>query len=510
MPVTAGHDEADDILDASDLLAAYSDGDDDDGNGYADDIAGWDFFDDDNDPYDASSYASASNHGTGRAQEAGQLTNDGAGGTSLCPRCQIVPLRVWDTFVTDTNTFGLASLYASDNGIDVVEAALGGLSNTRFAREAIRDAYRRGVFFTVVSSDLNTADHNWPTTYDEAMMVQGVVADQQGLGQSGAEVGDFLGDLGIATQAPIGTWFRNSGTTQYGGHAHIAMPAVTGSQATGQAAGAAGLIKSYGRAEGVDLAPNEIKQLFTLTAEDVVAENTAGSGVPDPAQPGWDQHFGYGRPDLGLALERIGEGKIPPQALITSPDWFAPYPLEQQGSVAIARPAVGAHRPVHLRAAVGAGHRAGRGRVHDGRRDAAAPATRSTASSGRSTSRRSAPRSTRGPAAAPPPTRPRPPRASATPTPTSRRSPSASRSPTPTATTARTARRCSPTTTRRCSTAGCAAWAPAARRRSGCGTSTATTGSTSCSPTRAARCGCSAATVRRWRPSTAASRSRRG
>ena len=88
------------------------------------------------------------------------------------------------------------------------------------------------------------------------------------------------------------------------------MPAVTGSQATGQAAGAAGLIASYARAEGFELAPNEIKQLFTGTAEDVVAENTAGSGVPDPAQPGWDQHFGYGRPDLGLALERIGEGKI--------------------------------------------------------------------------------------------------------------------------------------------------------------------------------------------------------
>ena len=331
----AGHDEADDILDASDLLAAFSDGSDGDANGFPDDIAGWDFFDDDNDPYDASSYASAANHGTGRAQEAGQLTNEGAGGTSLCPRCQIVPLRVWDTFVTDTNTFGLASVYASDNGIEVVEAALGGLSNTRFAREAMRDAYRRGVFFAVVSSDLNTADHNWPTTYDEAMMVQGTVADQQGLGSSDAEVGGFLNGLGINTQAPIGTWFRNSGTTQYGGHAHVAMPAVTGSQATGQAAGAAGLIESYGRAEGLELAPNEIKQLFTQTAEDVVAENTTGSGVPDPAQPGWDQHFGYGRPDLGLALERIGEGKIPPQALITSPDWFAPFRIGDQAAVSV-------------------------------------------------------------------------------------------------------------------------------------------------------------------------------
>ena len=333
--ITAGHDEADEVLDASDLIATYSGGSDEDANGYADDIAGWDFFDDDNDPYDASSYSSASNHGTGRAQEAGQRTNDTAGGTGVCPRCTIVPLRVWDTFVTDTNTFALASSYAADNEIEVVEAALGGLSNTRFAREAMRDAYARGVFFTVVSSDLNTANHNWPTTYDESMMVQGTVADVQGIGSSDAEVGGFFNVLGINTQAPVATWFRNSGTTQYGGHAHIVMPAVTGSQATGQASGAAGLIASYGRQKGMPLAPNEIKQLFTLTAEDVLPANTAGTGLADPAQPGWDEHFGYGKPDLGLALERIDQGKIPPQALITSPDWFSPFPLERGDSVAI-------------------------------------------------------------------------------------------------------------------------------------------------------------------------------
>ncbi|MBA3953392.1 MAG: hypothetical protein H0X57_16120, partial [Rubrobacter sp.] len=54
------------------------DGDpDDDGNGYADDIAGWDFFDDDNDPFDASSCCSAEGHGTGRAEEAARQTDEG-------------------------------------------------------------------------------------------------------------------------------------------------------------------------------------------------------------------------------------------------------------------------------------------------------------------------------------------------------------------------------------------------------------------------------------------------
>ena len=61
------------------------------------------------------------------------------------------------------------------------------------------------------------------------------------------------------------------------------------------------------RQRGIDLTPNEVKQILTMTAEDVLPANT-GAQVPgvlpaDPAQRGWDQHFGYGRPDLGLALE---------------------------------------------------------------------------------------------------------------------------------------------------------------------------------------------------------------
>jgi hypothetical protein len=334
---TAGHDEADGFLDASDLLATFSNGQDDDLNGYVDDIAGWDFFDDDNDAYDASSYSSASNHGTGRAEDAAEEGDDGAGSIGVCPRCTIVPLRIWDTFVVDTNQFALGVTYAADNGIEVVEAAIGGLLNSHFARDAVRDAYERGVFMAVVSSDLNTADHNFPTFYDEALQVQGTVADVHGLdGSSGAEVGDFFAGQGLPLGGPVQTWFRNSGTTQYGGHAHVVMPGVTGSQATGQASGAAGLVAAYAREENLELEPNEIKQILTMTAQDVTPENTVGTGTPDPAQVGWDQHFGYGLPDLGAAMEAIRDDKIPPQGLITSPAWFEPYEAGRVDRVEIA------------------------------------------------------------------------------------------------------------------------------------------------------------------------------
>jgi hypothetical protein len=44
------------VVDPEDLIFLFSDGVDDDGNGYADDISGWDFFEDDNDALDEVRY----------------------------------------------------------------------------------------------------------------------------------------------------------------------------------------------------------------------------------------------------------------------------------------------------------------------------------------------------------------------------------------------------------------------------------------------------------------------
>src|SRR5688500_1236930 len=175
--VTDGDTESDAILDGSDLIAAFSDGADDDGNGYTDDIAGWDFFDDDNDPFDASSCCSAGGHGTGRAIEALAQTNNGQGGVGLCPDCTLMPLRVWDTFVVPTDNYAMGALYAARNGASVVEGAVGGLTNTQFARGVFRYADRQGLALMLVSSDINSANHNYPTNYNEAIYVGGAIYD---------------------------------------------------------------------------------------------------------------------------------------------------------------------------------------------------------------------------------------------------------------------------------------------------------------------------------------------
>ncbi len=123
-------------IDAEDLIASFSNGSDSDGNGFVDDIAGWDFFDNDNDPYDASSYFAAANHGSGRAENAAEQGNDGAGGIGVCPHCQLVPIRIWDTFVSDGNTFAMGVLYATDNGVSVIEGANGSTYHSAFAEQA--------------------------------------------------------------------------------------------------------------------------------------------------------------------------------------------------------------------------------------------------------------------------------------------------------------------------------------------------------------------------------------
>ncbi len=365
--VDAGDTESDEILDASDLIARFSDDSDDDGNGYVDDIAGWDFFDDDNDPFDASSCCSAEGHGTGRALEAARTTDEGQGGepgsgeAGMCPECQVMPLRVWDTFVVDTNMYALGAVYATDNGADVVEGAVGGLLNSSFARSAFEYADRRGVTLTLVSSDINSANHNYPTNYNEAIYVAGSLPDSAPsdcAAPSLPGVGDVVpvpesfsdgcrqffqairdGSGGLApgsTQPPTTSFFRNSNLTQYGGKADIVLMGSTGSENTGQAAGAAGLLASYGRQElESPLTGNEVRQLLTMTAEDVLPDNTGDIGLPDKASRGWDPHFGYGRVNLAAAMKRIRQDRIPPEAQLDAPDWFAPINVDRLGAAGV-------------------------------------------------------------------------------------------------------------------------------------------------------------------------------
>jgi Subtilase family len=330
-------------LSAEDLIHAFSNGADDDHNGFVDDVAGWDFFDNDNNPYDASSYFAAANHGSGRAENAAERGNEGSGGIGVCPHCQIMPLRIWDTFVSDANTFAMGMLYATDNGAAVIEGANGSTYHSAFAEAASQYAYDHGVVQTYSGDDLNTGNHNYPANYGHAMLIQGTVPDTMGLGQdAGNQVAQALQGLCGPVSAPAGcpgtslpatTYFRGANTTQYGGKSSISMEGTTGSENTGKAAGAAGIVISAARDRNppINLRPDEVREILEQTAERVTTGNTGTVGAPDPgADPTaarldqWTTHFGWGRVNLGAATALAHSGKVPPEAAIDSPDWYAP------------------------------------------------------------------------------------------------------------------------------------------------------------------------------------------
>lgn len=99
-------------LDPLDLIAIFSNGVDDDGNGLADDIAGWDFV--------ARTSVPASPRSTPTARAAAAQTNDGRGEAGACPGCTLLPVRVADVGRSVADRLALGIAYAASRGADVL------------------------------------------------------------------------------------------------------------------------------------------------------------------------------------------------------------------------------------------------------------------------------------------------------------------------------------------------------------------------------------------------------
>jgi hypothetical protein len=349
-------------LDPQDVLIAFTDENDDDDNGYVDDIVGWDFLDDDNDPFDDVQYG----HGSGEAQDSvGEANNGGDLGT--CPNCMQIHLRVGTSFIADVNRFALATIYAADNDVDVVQEALGTINKSRLGFDAIKYAYEHGVTVIASAADEAAQHHNWPSSYPYSIVVNSVThADTD------------------PTQRT--SYLMFNGCTNFSSRITLAIPSVScSSDATGRAAGMAGLVYAAAlnaraagklhahpdcrRTDGTRcvITPNEVRQVMAsgtfdgVQASDDVnfAQDPAtgapnepscagmptpgctdpffaltGSAVPRlsapesyPARKGHDQFYGYGRVNMDRTVDQVhppgGEdSRIPPEVEITSPSWY--------------------------------------------------------------------------------------------------------------------------------------------------------------------------------------------
>ncbi|MHC4328126.1 MAG: S8 family serine peptidase, partial [Planctomycetota bacterium] len=150
---------------------------DDDGNGYVDDIYGYDFAgagsavldDGDSDPVDMWF------HGTHVAGVAGAVGNNSEGITGVCWNVKLMSLKVFaDDYVTEPTAFASdaveAIAYAVDNGARIINASWGGGFFSQSLYDAIKQAGDAGVLFVAASGNDFGNDNDvfpvYPASYD--------------------------------------------------------------------------------------------------------------------------------------------------------------------------------------------------------------------------------------------------------------------------------------------------------------------------------------------------------
>jgi len=112
---------------------------DDDGNGYIDDVTGWDFYSGDNNPRPGAIQLPAPAHGTSCAGIAAAQGNDAQGIAGVAYGCKVLPVKIsadnGTGFPSDFN-LGRAIRYAADYA-DVLSSSWGGLGETDAIKSAI-------------------------------------------------------------------------------------------------------------------------------------------------------------------------------------------------------------------------------------------------------------------------------------------------------------------------------------------------------------------------------------
>jgi subtilisin family serine protease len=134
---------------------------DDDGNGFVDDVRGWDFVDDDNDPLDFLG------HGTNTAGIIGAVGNNGTGMTGVAWNVGLMNLKIMDSFGVGTTAGAIAAIeYAGANGALLINASWG---DSEFS-QALKDAISGfdGLFITSAGNSAGDidADPLYPAGYD--------------------------------------------------------------------------------------------------------------------------------------------------------------------------------------------------------------------------------------------------------------------------------------------------------------------------------------------------------
>ncbi|MEM1331562.1 MAG: S8 family serine peptidase [Planctomycetota bacterium] len=133
---------------------------DDDNNGYVDDIQGWDFWDDDNNP------AQDAFHGSHTSGTVAGVGNNGIGVTGVMWQAKVIPLRFIGPSTGDAADAARAVDYAVDMGARISNNSWGGGGFSQTLRDSIDRARQAGHIFVASAGNNGNSDPNLPAAYE--------------------------------------------------------------------------------------------------------------------------------------------------------------------------------------------------------------------------------------------------------------------------------------------------------------------------------------------------------
>jgi subtilisin family serine protease len=240
---------------------------DDDGNGYKDDIRGWDFGGangtEDNDPREE-----VPTHGTLVAGIAAAVSDNNIGVAGIGFKCKIMPLKTTPKELPENPIYWIKGVvYAAENGADIINCSLGGPGYSQLEQDVIDHANDLGAL--VVAAAGNDANNcpSYPAAYRHVLAVAATTSSDRLA--SFSNFGYWV-DLAAPGTNIYGTW-QPSTYTSFQQGTSFSSPIV---------AGVAALVK----AQHQDWGPGAVAEKVRLTCDNISSQNS-----------GFDRQIGYGR-----------------------------------------------------------------------------------------------------------------------------------------------------------------------------------------------------------------------
>ncbi len=284
---------------------------DDDFNGYVDDLNGWDFANNDNDPVD--DYG----HGTNVTGIIGANGNNSIGYAGVDWNCKLMILKGLDNSNLGYYSWWSSAIYyAVDNGAKVINMSLGGVSTSITLQNAVNYAINSDVVVVVCMMNSNSNTVYYPAGFPGVIAVGSTDPNDNRTNPffwsitSGSNYGSHISVVAPGNYIYGLYYLSNTNYDYYWGGTSQATPLVSG-------------LASLLLAQNLSRTPSQIKSIIESTAEDQV-----GNSIEDT--PGWDQYYGHGRINAFNAL--------------SLPTGIKPIMTEQQNMTVYPNPSSGCFR----------------------------------------------------------------------------------------------------------------------------------------------------------------------